>query len=188
MRPFDHFKHMNNRQQGFGTIDLVVGVALSLMLLILVVEVSKGIRTKNLAFKQAEKLLVGSEAMQSYLNGEASSITASGQVAEATLKSKGYLGQFVSSTLPMGGQLVYFVRKNTAGDLIGLACGNSNVTVSGVPSYAVAAAVVDAMQGSGLRTSQADPNQLNGRGFQTMQSPVPGAAIVCSWAYLPKQT
>lgn len=151
----------------------------------------------KLASREGARLAAGAAALQAYLNKNGASIVNSGSASGfsdpynptfAELKGQAYLPSYVLAATPFGGTLTFRVLKGTQNDLTGLACDTANITEGGQPSAPLASEVMLATGGVGMRTSAAAPAVLNGPGFQSIASPISGAAIVCGRAYLPNPT
>lgn len=183
---------MRSRQSGSSLIELTIAVMAGMLFMSMLMTAISNVVALGKAKRAGAQLAAGAAALDSYLRIHGESIarygTATGFAdpfapsAEA-LKAGAYLAAYVPSSTPFGGNLAFVVRKGIRNDLLGLVCGTRDVTERGVPSPYLAGEVVMAAQGAGLRTSIANPGQLNGPGFVNVASPVNGPAIVCAWAY-----
>lgn len=144
--------------------------------------------------REGAQLALGAKALDSYLskmgvsiqtNGTAVGFASALNPTAAELKAGFYLPQYLPNTTPFGGTLSFIVRRGPKNDLLGFVCDSQNITERGATSPHLAGEVVSAAGGAGLRTSIANPGELNGAGFTGVASPINGPAIVCAWAYLP---
>lgn len=182
------------QHKGFGLIDLMLGMAVSMLMLLLVVRAVNQIGEGRTAQRQGDRLYQGAIALQTYIERSGLSIIGSGSVAGfsnayapsiAELKNAGYLPPFWSPNLPFGGIAQFSVRRGPNNDLLGLVCDTSSLTRSGAVAPDLAAKIAKAAHGRGLMTSQAAPTILNGPGMTNVQAPLNAPAIACAWAYLP---
>ena len=182
------------QQSGSMLLDLIFGGAIAMMMLAMFFQVSVQVDQGRQAHREGVKLAAGAAGLQTYLAAQGSSIVTSGTASGFMdpyrprideLQAAGYLPQFVTASTPFGGALAFSVRRGVNNDLMGLACDSSNLTQGGKPSELLAAKVMAAAGGAGLRTSAAAPSVLNGAAFQNVTSPVAGAAIVCAWSFIP---
>lgn len=173
-------------------IELTIAVMIGMLFMSMMMTAISNVVALGKAKRAGAQLAAGAAALDSYLRVHGESIarygTASGFTDPFTptvtaLKNGAYLAGYVPSTTPFGGALTFVVRKGTKNDLFGLVCDTQSVMQRGVASPYLAGEVVMAAQGTGLRTSIANPGQLNGPGFANVASPISGPAIVCAWAY-----
>jgi hypothetical protein len=177
-------------------IDLIIGCALAMVMLLVIASVSSELERGRKAHLQGSRLAAGAAALEAMLEKHGASIAATGSApgftsatspSEADLRSNGFLPSFVSTQMPLGGTMTFFVRVGANKDLLGLACGNRSVITMGEPGSRVAGQIMHAANGLGLRTNVGTPGILNGPGFQGIASPINGPAIICAWAALPTQ-
>lgn len=183
---------MRARQTGSSLIELTIAVMAGMMFMSMMMTAISNVVALGKAKRAGAQLAAGAAALDSYLKVHGESIARYGTAAGFTdpfapaidkLKNGAYLAGYVPAATPFGGELIFVVRKGIKNDLLGLVCGTRDITQRGVASPYLAGEVVMAAQGAGLRTSIANPGQLNGPGFVNIASPVSGPAIVCAWSY-----
>ncbi|MCU6502315.1 hypothetical protein LPN04_31420 [Rugamonas sp. A1-17] len=186
--------NQRTRMSGFGLIDLMLGTAVSLMMMLFILHAVNQISVGRNVHREGDRLSRGAAALQAMINNLGSSIVSSGSAAgfanaytptEAELKAAGYMPKYLSTTLPFGGVMQFTVQRGPNNDLLGLACDSQSVTMSGKIAPDVAAKIVKATHGAGVMTSQSNPTVMNGPGMLNVASPISGPAVVCAWAYLP---
>jgi hypothetical protein len=185
---------MRLKQSGSSLVEITVAMALGMLCLGAIMSGVSNLISMSKAAREGSHLAEGVTAMDSYLKTNGASIVVNGtapgfpnpyQPTAAQLKAGTFLASFISDTTPFGGTLQFTVRRGPRNDLLGLVCDTQTITQSGQPSPQLAAEVVMAANGAGLRTSIAEPGVLNGPGQVGIVSPVNGPSIVCAWAYLP---
>lgn len=185
---------MRLKQSGSSLVEMTVSMALGMLCLGAIMMGASNLIFMSKAAREGSHLAEGVTAMDSYLRTNGRSIIVNGtapgfpnpyQPTAAQLKAGNFLSSFVSNATPFDGALQFTVRHGTGNDLLGLVCDTQTITQSGQPSPQLAAEVVMAAKGTGLRTSIAQPGVLNGPGQVGIVSPINGPSIVCAWAYLP---
>jgi type II secretory pathway pseudopilin PulG len=180
------------RQAGSSLIELTIAVMAGIMLMSMMMTAISNVVALGKAKREGEQLAAGAAALDSYLRTHGESIARNGTAPGfadplhptfEALRGGAYLASFVPSTTPFGGTLSFMVRKGAKSDLLGLVCDTQNINERGLASPYLASEVMMASNGTGLRTSIANPAQLNGPGFTGVASPINGPAIVCAWAY-----
>jgi hypothetical protein len=185
---------MRLKQSGSSLVEITVSMALGMLCLGAIMAGVSNIIAMSKAAREGAHLAEGVTAMESYLKTHGVSIIVNGtapgfpnpyQPNSAQLKGNTFLASFVANTTPFGGTLQFTVRRGPRNDLLGLVCDTQTITQSGQPSPQLAAEVLAAAGGTGLRTSIAEPGVLNGPGQAGIISPISGPSIVCAWTYLP---
>lgn len=185
---------MRLKQSGSSLVEMSVSMALGMLCLGMVMVGVSNLIAMSKAGREGSHLAEGVTAMASYLKTHGVSIIVNGtapgfpnpyQPTGAQLKANTFLASFVSDTTPFGGTMQFTVRRGPRNDLFGLVCDTQTITQSGQPSPQLAAEVMMAAGGTGLRTSIAQPGVLNGPGQTGIISPINGPSIVCAWTYLP---
>lgn len=185
---------MRFKQSGSTLVEIAVAMALGMLCLGIIMMVVSNIIAMGKAAREGSQLVDGVAALDSYLKTHGVSIVVNGtapgfpnpyQPTSAQLKAGTFLPGFVADATPFGGTLQFTVRRGPRNDLFGLVCDTQTITQGGQPSPQLASEVVMAANGAGLRTSIANPGELNGPGQSGIVSPINGPSIVCAWAYLP---
>lgn len=182
------------RVNGFGLIDLILGTAVSLLMMLFILQAVTQISVGRNVHREGDRLARGAAALQAMVNNLGASIVNSGSAAgfanayaptEGELKTAGFMPKYLSTTLPFGGVMQFTIQRGPNNDLLGLACDSKSVTMSGKIAPDVAVKIVKATHGAGVMTSQGNPTIMNGPGMLNVASPISGPAVVCAWAYLP---
>lgn len=190
----DYLRPRINAQKGFALVDLMLGTAVSLVMMMGILRATAMVGEGRNAHREGDRLSQGAAALQYLFNNAGSSIITSGSAVGFAnvytptvneLKAAGYLPQYWNPTLPFGGTAQFTVQRGVGNDLLGLVCDTSSMVRHGVVAPDLAAKVVKASQGTGVMTSQINPGKLNGPGMLNITSPINGPAVVCAWAYLP---
>lgn len=183
-----------SKQRGIGLVDLMLGAAISLVMMLMILHAAVQIGEGRNAHREGERLNQGAAALQSLLEQSGASIINSGSAAgfanvyaptASELKAAGYLPQYWNPAMPFGGNAQFTVRRGLSNDLLGLVCDSNSLVRRGVAAPDLAAKIVKASQGRGIMTSVVNPSQMNGPGMLNVTAPISGPAIVCAWAYLP---
>jgi hypothetical protein len=176
-------------------LDLIIGAAVAIMIMSVLIQASTQIAIGHRVHREGYKLAVSSTALQNYLNAKGELIINTGSASGFAnayspqleeLQAAGYMPTFITARTPFGGTLTFIVRRGVQNDLMALACDNQNVTYGSQASEYIAAKVVSAAGGNGLKTNSSSPTILNGPSFTGIVSPISGDAIVCTWAFLPR--
>lgn len=184
-------------QRGAAIVDLIIGVGITLMMLVWMAQLSVAFNESRKADRQGTRLAAGANALQDLFNKHGATIASAGVVpgfaniyapTAIELRTASFLPTFVGTSMPYGGNMSFVVRKGANNDLLGIVCGDGNITKHDQPAPHLAGLIERFIGGNGLRTSIAFPSQLSGVAFQDIVSPVSGSAIVCAWAFLPNPT